>query len=254
MLWFQGWNEAKADAKLSLKTWKMLNPTYTVRALNGTEADLLTNRSALIPNRIWNPLTFQAKSDIYRTLLLHRYGGIWADASLAAVVPLDSWLDDQSDLFSFLRHDSPQKMKKKDINPWVTSWFLASPPRGYMVGEIVKIITNPDEFYRFKRDYYWWHRIVSDLARNNEKFGRRITTAFPSADPMHGRVPRFGDRAPMFKRFAHKTVKLLVQGAERCCFGIQAIHNNHTLTECQRWDCSFLGANWGKVSSSDQSR
>jgi mannosyltransferase OCH1-like enzyme len=55
--------------------------------------------------------TIQAKSDLLRTLVLYKHGGVWADASLDCAIQLDDWLEDQDDLFTFQRFDK-DKFKK----------------------------------------------------------------------------------------------------------------------------------------------
>ena len=45
----------------------------------------------------------QAKSDVIRVLLLHKYGGVWADATLCMTEGLEPWLHMDVDFTTFIR-------------------------------------------------------------------------------------------------------------------------------------------------------
>jgi len=265
MLWLQGWDNLEVLAKegekvrrnkasdviLSVKSWKLLkSDEYTLELVDEDKACWLTNRSDYIPDPLWNEISPQAKSDVLRTLLLFHYGGIWADVSVTLTVPIDMWLDlRQSDLFAFQRFNNAKDQRKKDIGPWISSWFLVAPPRAYTIEQILNIIVREPE--RIKNEYFWWHRIVSELARKNERIARRITTHFPSAEPlscrsMHSKQP-LEIAAPILKRCALDKIRLLMPYAESCC------HHPHSLTRipknetCSKWDCNSLAQNWDLV-------
>ena len=47
----------------------------------------------------------QAKSDVIRVLLLHKYGGVWADATLCMTEGLEPWLHMDADFTTFIRKE-----------------------------------------------------------------------------------------------------------------------------------------------------
>lgn len=251
MFWDSGWPSNKPDANLALYSFVHANPNYEIRPINLLEAERYTQREKVVPNATWNQLTIQAKSDIYRTLLLYEHGGIWADASLVCSVPLDTWLtvDHHVDLVSFLRKDisrSPKRLQKK-IDPWITSWFLAAPPKSYTIRAIREIISDPTQHNRFHQEYYWWHRIVSDLSQSDIRVGNR-TRNFPPADPLHCKPYSNIYEAPMYKRCANKNMFSIMATTRRCCAEAQPTHwlsrrigpppnTKWWIKVCKDWQC-----------------
>jgi len=149
-------NKTKPEAQLSIRSFEFLNPSYKLYPLNTSEAERLTDRSSYIPDSVWDEMKVQAKSDVYRTLLLYRHGGVWADASLYCNVPLDSWLDlDADDLFTFRRFDNMEAQNKTGIYPWITSWFLVAPKKAPILKKLVDVISNSKQVYRFTSEYFW---------------------------------------------------------------------------------------------------
>ena len=218
MFWETGWDTAHQTAQLARGTCRDMNPGYQFLALNGTSADELVDRSTYIPDDVWHKITVQARSDILRTMILERHGGIWADASLFCSVPFDMWLEQLEpggDLITFRRHDKGAV----GIDPWITSWFLAAPRGSYTVQKIWDVITDPAEFYRFQKEYFWWHRLVAELANGDERIGRRIRTVFPSANPMHCLNDHGFDHhlAPVFKRCNFEEMSQAYQRSVHCC-------------------------------------
>ena len=66
---------------------------------------------------VWKKLTVQAKSDVIRVFLLHKYGGVWADATLCMTEGLEPWLHLDGDFETFVRHDG--SVVKSTISPWI---------------------------------------------------------------------------------------------------------------------------------------
>jgi hypothetical protein len=195
MYWDTGWHTASREAKLSYFTMRDMNPGFRIFPFNRTQMDTLTERSKYIPDEVWRNTTVQARSDVYRTFVIYKFGGIWADASLMCNAPLVSWLDfHATDLFTFRRSNLKEQMRFK-IQPWITSWFLAAPKKSYFMEQIFNVITSPNEFHRFTerkgtdaqsgRKYFWWHAIVSDIAQKDKYILDRINNEFWGDGPPH---------------------------------------------------------------------
>ena len=114
--WLQGAAAAPAIVQLCLSRWARLNPEYQVRVLEATDA------AALLAGHAFPPVPPQALSDILRTKLLLEQGGIWVDATLFPVAPLQNWLPGlmgEQTFFAFARPGADRP---------VSSWFLAAAP------------------------------------------------------------------------------------------------------------------------------
>ena len=66
------------------------------------------------------------QSDLIRLGLLEKYGGVWVDASLFCILPLDSWLEIvlNSGLFMF------ESNTKLTI---IANWFIASKKNNILI-------------------------------------------------------------------------------------------------------------------------
>ena len=246
MFWDKGWDAAPGTAQLARQSWQLLNPSFEILALNYTEMETLTERKQYIPNHVWRKTKIQAQSDIYRTLLLYKYGGVWVDASLVAAIPLTDWLDFSStDLISFVRTDNEGRAEKMRITPWITSWFLAAPKESHIISGIFDVITNSTEMYRFTKEYFWWHRIVSELAIRDKRVAD-VIWHFRSGDPMHCKTGKYHLDAPVFKRCANKKMVHIVETTRRCC-GMNITSDPtapNVSSLCEVWSCDHLGRNF----------
>ena len=89
-----------------------------------------------ISNAMWNYMQVQHKSDMIRSLLLMKFGGIWVDASVLCVKPLSEWFDYSKPFVTFVRHDNGTREAKFLLNgkpiidPWITNWFMAAGGKG----------------------------------------------------------------------------------------------------------------------------
>ena len=86
----------------------------------------------------------EALSDLVRLELLHRYGGVWGDATTVCAKPLDGWLNQYArhGFFAFDR-PGPDRM--------ISTWFLAAHKGSYIV-----------ERWRDAAARYWRDRIERD--------------------------------------------------------------------------------------------
>ena len=114
-LWLQGRDAAPGLVHLCLDRWAALNPSYRLEVLDRNRVALLLDGEPGI-----DLLPPQALSDIARARLLRDHGGIWVDASLFPIRPLDEWLPEiltESGFFAFER-PKPDRL--------IASWFLVS--------------------------------------------------------------------------------------------------------------------------------
>jgi hypothetical protein len=251
IFWDRGFahKSAEKEAIIALKSWQLINPGWIIRDINMTQAEELTDRRSLINNTVWKGIGMAGRADIYRILLLHKYGGVWTDASCLCSVPLDTWLSPyQRDLYTFTRFDNLKQQQNSGINPWITAWFLVSPPKSYTLTKIVEIISDPQNSKLFTSEYFWFHRIVSNLVATDDRV-RRNAYRFPSADAAHSRTYGWWQTAPVFKRHAMDVFKQhLIPNALKCCHNgvniYQDTPENKTLEVCKTWDCSTLGPNY----------
>jgi len=112
--------------QLSIWSWEKLNPTYDIRILDEETVWNYLDRNEM-PDA-YDCLDTTHTSDVIRTALLVKYGGVWIDASMIMLKPLEDILGDTSHPATFIM--SPNV----DVGvPWVENFFLADSPNGNLL-------------------------------------------------------------------------------------------------------------------------
>lgn len=182
ILWAQDWENAPVMQREVYKSWRDKNPSWHFRPLNAKQVRALVDfeyYENAFPNLEW-----AAKSDIIRLLLLAKYGGIWVDASLACVIPLDEWIHNVTSytgLFLFSREPKEFQI--------TSSWFIAATHANHPMINAWLDLTNHflhnqmnDKHYH----YYWVHKLFNLLFDQNKSFQSNwYRTPFISAGGPH---------------------------------------------------------------------
>lgn len=162
MWWEQGYDAAPEVVLASHASWRRLNPTWRLRALDRNTLGQWLPQDAV--KRIFGvSKEHEAISDELRIELLYQHGGVWADATTVCAKPLDDWLPSHltSGFFAFDRPGGDRL---------VASWFLAAARENY----IVKTWRDSVIAYwrgRTKRhDYFWFHHLFGDLYGSDQHF------------------------------------------------------------------------------------
>lgn len=115
------------EMQSNIATWKNLNPTYTHHLWD--DADIRSLVKSHYPKLV--PWPFDAyrtgteRSDVFRVLVLHNLGGVYADIDTACLQPIDSWPDvDNARALLGVEYYSTEK-----DNPKLLNWAMAAAPR-----------------------------------------------------------------------------------------------------------------------------
>lgn len=153
MYWQQGEDNAPLLVKKCVASWRELNPDWEVEILDKARvAELLD----LAEFEARDDIGLQALSDILRVKLLTQYGGVWADASLFCIKPLDSWIHEylQDDFFAFA-------CKRRDRV--MTTWFLAGTPNSVILSAWTDAILAYWRDNKFRKQSYWTRQLHHKL-------------------------------------------------------------------------------------------
>jgi hypothetical protein len=164
ILWFQGFNKADWLIKQVAESWRINNPDWVIVYLTDENLrDYLQDIEYIYSK----PIPMQAKSDIIRLALLNRYGGIWADATMLCMKPLDTWIDDAirpSGLWMYYGNGGDM------IGYGPASWFIASEKGSYIIS---RWKTKCDEYWQNRNEcdrYNWMDFLFRDLYESDDKF------------------------------------------------------------------------------------
>ncbi|HVY85506.1 MAG TPA: capsular polysaccharide synthesis protein [Caulobacterales bacterium] len=160
--WFQGWDRAPDIVRRCLGSWRALNPEWRIRALDAVSVrDYLDLEDHIDLSR--QTLTAASLSDVVRLLLLHEFGGVWADATLLCRASLDRWLPAATADAGFFAFAKPAPDRP------LSSWFLAAEPGNPL---IAKWTERALAYWRGRAaadDYFWLHHAFRDLVAEDEE-------------------------------------------------------------------------------------
>ncbi len=153
-LWLQGRSHAPGLVERCIASWERENPSWEVRCLDARTVGRFVKVDDVVDLRR-SAVTAASLSDIIRLLLLHEYGGVWADATLYCNSPLDQWLDPflGGGFFAFGNPGPDRKL---------ATWFIASEEST----DLCAMWT--DSMVRYWRgrtqtdDYFWLHHLFGD--------------------------------------------------------------------------------------------
>lgn len=186
--WFQGRRAAPDLVQRCIASWEHKNPDWEVRCLDAENVACFTSiRDHVDLQR--QTITAASLSDLVRLLLLHEYGGVWADATVFCNRPLYEWLSEAmaTGFFAFA-NPGPDRL--------LASWFLAAAPGNALLSRWAARALRYWRGRSASDDYFWVHHEFGQLCSIDAE-ARAVWNAVPkiSADGPHS-VQRVGMGAP----------------------------------------------------------
>lgn len=117
----------------------------------------------------WTP---QARSDLARLYLLSTHGGVWADATLLCMEPLDAWMAAALAPSDMWMYHGPGGGRAKGSPPTQpASWFVASKPNSRILRtwwEAASRLLRPPS--RSPKNYFWMDQLFAEISRRDPAF------------------------------------------------------------------------------------
>ena len=166
LLWLSGWDQAPWVARRVAAGWAARNPGWNVELLSEATVRLY------LPHLPDITATPQARSDQIRLHLLAEYGGVWADATLACMQPLDDWVEEAlapSGVWAY--HGTgwpPPRRILRENTLYPASWFLVARPGNALV---TAWRDAADTFWSLPADainYFWMDALLRQLLKEND--------------------------------------------------------------------------------------
>jgi hypothetical protein len=167
ILWLQGWEKAEWLNKQVVESWIINNPGWKI---NLVDFDNLKNYVTDI-DYIYDSkkdISPQAKSDIIRLSLLKNHGGVWADATMLCMQPLDHWIYDAVEPGGLWMYHGHGAGMSKEVGP--ASWFIISKKEGYIIR---KWKEECDKYWNNNNstsNYFWMDALFKNLFYEDDEF------------------------------------------------------------------------------------
>lgn len=188
MCWFQGIDDKSMPDlnQLCIKKWKELNQDCNVNILtNDTISDFVPEYFEIVKNSPHrsNP----AKSDLLRILLLSKFGGTWADASVYPMKPLSEFLSEVLNDTGFFAYRTFGYSIKDCV---ISSWFLVVDKKEHYLierwkNEFIKKFMADDKWSLtpagIRSGYFTFHNTLAELYNSDLKI-RNIIDNMPQID------------------------------------------------------------------------
>lgn len=189
MYWEQGEENLNDEyLRMCFNGWKTLNPDWNIYLLNKETA------LYYVPElKKYDWTSVQTRSDILRTKLLIKFGGVWADISTLPLKPLSNnieMIDNGTGLF-FYRYNPPL-----DGNILISNWFIISFQKNhYLLKKLYSSFTqklkqkkNQLLFYYQKKNnpyYFIYHFTLTELYFKDKKIKNTIDKLTITQDLSH---------------------------------------------------------------------
>lgn len=167
LLWLQGWENAGWLNKQVAESWEINNPEWTIHYI---DLDNLKNYVQDI-DYIYDKtkrITPQAKSDIIRLSLLKNIGGVWADATLLCMQPLDSWVYDAVESSNIWMYHGHGGGMSKEVGP--ASWFIVAKKGEYIISKWKEKCDNYWKINNHAHTYFWMDLLFKQLFETDTTF------------------------------------------------------------------------------------
>ena len=125
--WQQGLEAAPNLIQECISSWITLNPDWEVNILDQNNASKFVELK--VPQEKLCKLRVAHQSDLLRLALLENHGGVWVDATLLCVTPLNDWLTDNAKNGFFV-------YSKPATERVMSNWFIASSKNNYIISTL----------------------------------------------------------------------------------------------------------------------
>jgi len=169
--WHQGWGNAPDIVKQCRESWIRLNPEYELISLDQYSlGDYVDLAKKLDLSR--KDLTVQKTAALSRLELLCNYGGVWTDATVMCMRPLDEWLAEYYDAdFFVFRNPGKDRI--------MSNWFIAAESDSILLRRL------HESFLKFYQNNYFCHHDTLIGRRLVVFFGRRWNQEVETDLPLH---------------------------------------------------------------------
>lgn len=167
LYWDSGEATAPPIVAACIASWRDRNPDWTVHVLDAENVASMVDMP-LGPKDI----SVQAFADLLRLRLLRQQGGVWADATVLCLRPLDDWLPPlaRHGFFAFIWDKTDRWFILPNVLRETTNWFMASEAEGEVVTQWEARSFTYWQGRKAAHVYYWPHVMFEYLVLTSRQF------------------------------------------------------------------------------------
>ena len=166
LLWLQGWDSVPWLVKQVAESWEINNPDWNIEYVTSDNIHKYVDDIDYINDKN-KEIEPQAKSDIIRLSLLKNYGGVWADATMLCLQPLNVWVEEAVKPAGLWMYHGPGGEMYKN-GP--ASWLIVSEKDSLIIN---KWKNACDEYWKNRiktNDYFWLDGLFRKLFDSDREF------------------------------------------------------------------------------------
>lgn len=169
LLWLQGWDNVPWLVKQVAESWKINNPDWKIHYIDSVNLrNYITDIDYIYDSK--KKISCQALSDIIRLSLLKNHGGVWADATLLCMQPLDKWVHEAVKSSGFWMYHGHGGGMNKENGP--ASWFIVSEKNNYIINKWKMECDYYWTFCNTAHNYFWMDILFRKLFENELEFNK----------------------------------------------------------------------------------
>jgi len=167
ILWLQGWDNAPWLQKQVAESWEINNPGWNIIYIDFNNLKNYVSDIDYIYDET-KDITPQAKSDIIRLSLLKNHGGVWADATMLCMQPLDHWVEEALSPTGFwMYHGNGGDM---DDITGPASWFIISEKDNYLITKWKNSCDRYWNTHNSAHTYFWMDLLFKKCFEIDQNF------------------------------------------------------------------------------------
>jgi mannosyltransferase OCH1-like enzyme len=141
--------------------WKTLNPDYDIKLFDNERCEkfLLEEYSQLHCDIFKYIKDGPIKADFWRVCVIYKYGGLYVDADIEPLVPLDEFIEKDSDFVTCVTDCNNINKSPCELNPH----FIMSKNNNEI---LKKCIDKYISFFNEKKEYGYWEWSICGIMRN----------------------------------------------------------------------------------------
>lgn len=189
--WLQGMENAPALVKKCVASVYKYMPDFDIHVITAENIKSYIDIPTYIIEKWKKKIISNALfSDIIRTMLLIRYGGLWLDATVLLTGPVPDYVF-QSDIFMY-RHSYPD-----DITITYNNWLIYAKPNNILLESTRDLLFRYWENETTIREYFLWHLFMTMVV---SKYDAAADDIFYITDELPETLSRI-----IFKQYDEKT-------------------------------------------------